>query len=129
MLIITLFHIFYRFNNLLNSELPRHPSIFLFMNRLQTTIYENSISVVAQVNAGRQTKYRATLEAQRLARRAVQVEQNYDEGLLTPTEVLQIASVHYDDDKLIEVFRQAADEEDILPATTTPTSSEFETYL
>ena len=109
----------------MNSELPRHPTIFLFMNRLQTNIYENGVSVVAQVNAGRQNKYRATLEAQRLARRALQVEQNYDEGLLTPTEVLQIASVHYDDDRLIEVMRQAADNEELIPEDTTLPSSKF----
>ena len=115
----------FRFNNLMNSELPRHPTIFLFMNRLQTNIYENGVSVVAQVNAGRQTKYRATLEAQRLARRALQVEQNYDEGLLTPTEVLQIASVHYDDDRLIEVMRQAADNEELLPEDTSLPSSKL----
>ena len=83
------------------------------MNRLQSNIYENSISLVAQVNAGRQTKYRATLEAQRLAKRARQVEENYDEGLLSATEVLQNASVHSNDDRLIEVFRQFTDKHHI----------------
>ena len=121
--LFTLSFSFFSFNNLLNSELPRHPSIFLFMNRLQSNIYENSISLVAQVNAGRQTKYRATLEAQRLAKRARQVEENYDEGLLSATEVLQNASVHYNDDRLIEVFRQAADNEELQPEENTPSSS------
>ena len=93
------------------------------MNRLQSNIYENSISLVAQVNVGRQKKYRATLEAQRLAKRARQVEENYDEGLLSATEVLQNASVHYNDDRLIEVFRQAADNEELQPEENTPSSS------
>ena len=115
--------LYFSFNNLLNAELPRHPSIFLFMNRLQSNIYENSISLVAQVNAGRQTKYRATLEAQRLDRRARTVEENYNNGLLSATEVLQNASVHYNDDRLIEVFRQAADNEELQPEENTPSSS------
>lgn len=102
----------YRFNALLNQELAQHPTIFSFMNRLKTNVYENGVTLVAQVNQGNAVKAKATLAAQRLSERAKTIEQNYTDDLITPEDVLKIAACHFDDDKLVDVLRNLVDKED-----------------
>ena len=55
---------YYRFNGLLGQDLQQHPGMFLFMNRLRTTVFENAFSVLAKVDAGRTIKHNSSRRKQ-----------------------------------------------------------------
>ena len=99
---------FCRFNFTLNKELPRHPTLFHFLNRVKTLVYEQSINIVAQTSQGRSQRMKVTAAANRLAEKAKRVEEEYAAGQLSATDVLRLASVHYDDDAVIDLLRNEA---------------------
>ena len=81
------------------------------MNSLRCSVYQSGISIVAQNEAGRASKQKATLAAQKLNEKSRDIELKYLSGLVCPAEVLQQAAAHYDDDKLHEILRASADHE------------------
>jgi uncharacterized protein YwqG len=81
----------------MNKDLPAHPNIFTFMNQLRCSIYQQGISIVALHHSGGKTPSKGTVAARKLAERAHDVEEQYLQGLLTPTEVLLQAASHFKD--------------------------------
>jgi len=84
----------------MNKDLPTHPTIFLFMAQLRCYVYQQGISNVALNHAGVNKPSKSSLAAQKLANRAREVEEKYLQGLITPTEVLQHAAVHFADNSV-----------------------------
>lgn len=100
----------YRFNAKLSAELPTHPSLFLFMNKLQSTVIRSGMAIVAQCNSGRQRLRKVNDRVRHiLLDKAAVLEREYLAGTKTATDVLRAAACHYDDDKVVEVFSAFAD--------------------
>ena len=95
--------------------------MFLFMNRLRTTVFKNALSIVAQADAGRTIKQRGTILAQQLVAKSAVYEKQYYNGTIKATELLQESAAHYDNQKLDNFFKHAADEEFKNQATGTET--------
>lgn len=95
---------------MMQAEMPTHPSLFMFMNRLQSSVISNGLAIVAQSQSGR-VKLRKQNDRVReaLLEKAKHLEREYLEGLKTATDVLRAAACHYDDDKVVEVFSAFAD--------------------
>lgn len=94
----------FRFHGQLNRDLPQHPSIFNFMSCLRSTVYQNAISTVAQVERGRAAPVKRTLAAQALHRKSEEVEAAYSDGLLSASEMLRQAAAHYNDQELHQLL-------------------------
>ncbi len=92
----------------MNAELPQHPTIFVFMNTLRCTVYQQGISIVAQNSSGRTQASKATIAARKLTEKSKEVEESYLQGLITPTEVLQQAATHYEDNQILDTFLSAS---------------------
>lgn len=89
----------------MNDEVGQHPGFFLFLNRLRTSIFEHSRGVVLQANAGKADKPTVkSAAAKRLEERASQAEEDYANGLMSPSELLTTVANHYDDDKILAAF-------------------------
>jgi hypothetical protein len=101
-----------RLNKLMNEELGLHKGFFVFMNRLKTSIFETGFHYIAVANSGRQDKHKMTVAAQKLSDKALQVERDYRDGLITAADLLATVANHYDDSVLIEVLNNATDNDD-----------------
>jgi len=102
---------FSRLNKMLNEELGLHKGLFFFMNRLKTTVFESGFSVIAVANAGKQTKCRETLAAQKLSEKAAKAEREYKDGTKSAADLLRLVAVHFDDSALIDLLNDLADAE------------------
>ena len=98
-----------RLNGALNGHIPLHPTLFTFMNRMRTLLFENTIAVISQVNQGKAEKYRATAAARRLVERSETVESLYRDGLKSAEGLLKEAASHYDQDQVIEIMTNLTD--------------------
>ena len=98
-----------RMNGVMNGQINQHPTLFTFMNRMRTLLFENTISVISQVSQGKGEKYRATAAARRLVERSETVENLYRDGLKSAEGLLKEAASHYDQDHVIEVMTNLTD--------------------
>lgn len=100
---------------MLNRDLRQHPTIFVFMNQLRCSVFQQGISIVALNHAGKNPPSRSTIAAKRLADRAQDVEEQYLQGLITPTEVLLQAATHYSDNLIQDSMQE--DSNQVVKAT------------
>ena len=84
----------------------------MFLNRLKTCFYENGISIVAQANNARNEAYRNTLAIQALAAKCDAAESHYKFGQHSAEDYLKLAASHFDNDKIIEILRITAEEDE-----------------
>ena len=98
-----------RMNGVMNGQIKQHPTLFTFMNRMRTLLFENTIAVISQVNQGKAEKYRATAAARRLVERSETVESLYRDGLKSAEGLLKEAASHYDQDQVIEIMTNLTD--------------------
>lgn len=84
--------------------MPLHPSLFRFLNCVQTSVIGNGFAIVAQTNSGRTRRTKLASAQKHLLEAAVDVERRYHEGELSASDVLRIAAAHFDDNKVAEAF-------------------------
>ena len=122
-----------RLNGSLNGQIPLHPTLFTFLNRMKSLIFDNAICVMKQVQQGRSDKHRVTTAARALVEKAEQAEERYKLNQLSAEGLLNEAAAHYDDDRLMDILSDVTDEDQRSsnnPASTTEQGStnEAETY-
>ena len=99
-----------RLNGSLNGHIPLHPTLFTFLNRMKTLIFDNSICVINQVNQGRSDKHKATRAARGLVEKAEKAEEDYKNNMKSAECLLIEAAAHYDDDKVMDILSEETDE-------------------
>jgi len=99
----------------MNTEIGQHPGFFLFLNRLNTAVFEQGINVVAQANAGKQVDKVSgqSQAARRLAEKAAKAEEDYAAGHISPTELVRRVASHYDDEKTLDVLASMSTPEEL----------------
>ena len=100
-----------RLNGSLNGQIAVHPTLFTFLNRMKTLIFDNSICVINQVNQGRSDKHPATTAARALAEKAEKAEEKYKLNQMSAETLLSEAAAHYDDDRLMDIMGTEVDEQ------------------
>ena len=114
-----------RLNASLNGQILCHPTLFTFLNRMKTLIFDNAICVINQVNQGRSDKHRATTTARALVQKAEEAEEKYKLNQKSAECLLMEAAAHYDDDKVMDILSEETDatqrQTDTTPIPATPT--------
>ena len=100
-----------RLNGILNGQIPLHPTLFTFLNRMKCLIFDNAICVINQVKQGRSSKNKLTTAARALVAKAEEAEQKYKDNLKSAEWLLIEAAAHYDDDKIMEILSEETDED------------------
>jgi hypothetical protein len=81
----------------------------MFMNRLQMLFFEDGNNLLIQSNAGKSTKRKKALIQEALNEKSRHAEDAYAANKMSASELLRQAANHFDDDKVIDVFRASAD--------------------
>lgn len=99
----------------MNTEIGQHPGLFLFLNRLNTAVFEQGMNVVAQANAGKQVVKVGghTQAARKLAEKAAKAEEDYAAGHISATELVRRVASHYDDEKVLDVLASMSTPEEL----------------
>lgn len=84
--------------------MPQHPSLFKFLNCVQTSVIGNGFSIVAQADGGRNERTKLGSAAKHLLEAAIEVERRYKEGDISAQDVLVAAAAHFDDNKVAEAL-------------------------
>jgi len=96
----------------MNSEIGQHPGFFLFLNRLNTAVFEQGINAVAQANAEKVVRVSLrTQTAKKLVSKAAKLEEDYAAGLISPTELVRAVASHFDEETLDVLDSMSAPEE------------------
>lgn len=97
---------------MMNHEVGTHPGLFLFLNRVKTSVFETSANNVAQTNSGRSDKGASGKAARKLCDKAASSEDLYAQGNMSATDLMRLVASHYDDEKLLDVLARM-DEDDV----------------
>ena len=106
-----------RLNGALNGHIPLHPTLFTFLNRMKSLIFDNSICVINQIHQGRSDKNKVTTAARKLVEKAEEAENKYKLNIISAEGLLIEAAAHYDEDKIMEIFSNETDQEQREAAT------------
>ena len=91
----------------MNKEIRAHCTIFYFMNRLRMLFFENNINLITQSKTGLSSPSNTKISnaSKMIVEKSKQAEMQYSNGSISAAALLRQAADHYNDDKVMEVFR------------------------